>query len=95
MSKRDEFVQKLKDQIDSINSDIDELEKKAESVKKDARAKYLKELEEAKSQRAELESKVTQVRQAGEDAWSDLKDEAEHTYKALRNSINYFKSHFK
>ena len=95
MSKRDEFVEKLKGQIDSVNSDIDELERKAESVKNDARAKYLEELENAKSQRAELEAKVTQIKQSGEDAWEGLQDEVEHAWKALNNSINYFKSHFK
>jgi len=92
---RDEFVEKLKNQLDELNAEIDELEHKAQSASADARARYQAKLNEAREEGARARAKLQEVRDAGEDAWDDLKEEAEHAWKALQNSVNYFRSHFK
>lgn len=52
-------------------------------------------MNEAKAQRDCAEAKLMELRGAGENAWEALKDDAEATRKAFKNSVNYFKSHFK
>jgi hypothetical protein len=49
----------------------------------------------AKAQRAAAEKKLEDICGAADDAWEGLKDDAEKTWKAVRNSVNFFKSHFK
>jgi SMC interacting uncharacterized protein involved in chromosome segregation len=92
---RDQFVKKLKSQLDEINDEVDALEARYDSAEAEVKKKYTEQLEEAKAHRAAAEKKLEEIRVAGEDAWEDLKAEAEHTWKAFKNSVNYFKSHFK
>ncbi len=92
---RNEFVEKLKGQLDEINEEVDELEAKVNNAGADVKEEYQEKLQEAKAARVKAEGKLQELRDAGEDAWEDLKADAEHTWKALRNSVNYFKSHFK
>jgi phage host-nuclease inhibitor protein Gam len=92
---RNEFVEKLKAQLDDINADLDNLEAKVNDARADVKEEYQEKLHEAKEARVIAETKLQKLRDAGEDAWEEMKAEAEHTWKALRNSVNYFKSHFK
>jgi chromosome segregation ATPase len=92
---RSEFVEKLKGQLDDMNAEVDKLEARMDEASADARKEYEEKLREAKAAQARAEDKLQELRYAGEYAWEDMKAEAEHTWKALRNSVNYFKSHFK
>lgn len=92
---RDEFVQKLKDQLDELNGEVDKLEARYDAAESDVRERYREQLADAKTQRARAEKKLQEVRAAGEDAWEDLKGDAEYTWKAFRDSVSYFKSRFR
>jgi chromosome segregation ATPase len=92
---RDEFVEKLKSQLDEMNSDVDALEARLQSAEDGVKEKYQQQLAQAKTQRAAAEEKLHELRDAGEDAWEQVKEEAEHAWKAFDNSVKYFKSHFK
>ena len=92
---RDEFVESLKQQLDELNAEVDELEAKMKNAREDVRGEYEERLAQAIAEGDRARQKLEEVREAGEDAWEDMKDEAEHAWKALRNSVNYFKSHFK
>ena len=92
---RDQFVEKLKSQLDEINEDVDALEARVEAAGDAVSKKYREQLDEAKAQRATAEQKLAGIRAAGDDAWEDLKGDAEHTWKAFKQSVNYFKSQLK
>lgn len=95
MSTRDAYIQKMKDHLDEWNAEVDKLEKRMHEVSDDAKAAYEKRLAEARSKQQEFEKKIQGLRDAGDAAWEDVKNEAEHAWKAFHNSVNYFKSHFK
>ena len=44
MSKRDEYIEKMKLQLDELNTKMSELEAKANEAKADAREKYVEEM---------------------------------------------------
>lgn len=95
MTSRDEFVKKLKQQIDELNGEVDKLEARADSASAQARAELDKRRAQLEEQRGLAVARLTDIREAGEDNWEHLRDEAEHAMKALHNSFNYFKSHFR
>jgi hypothetical protein len=33
--------------------------------------------------------------EASEEAWDNVREDVEHTWKAFQHSVNYFRSHFK
>lgn len=95
MASRDEFVQKLKDQIDDINSEVDELEAKARETSGEVEEELNKQRARLEEQRALFYARLEDLKQAGEDNWERVKNEAEHALKAVQNSLSYFKSHFR
>jgi hypothetical protein len=95
MSKRDEFVEKMKRQLDDWNAEIDNMDEKIAKVKTDLKAKYEKQVEEIRKKRAEGAKKLEELQSAGEEAWERVKDETEHSWAALKDAVNTFKSHYK
>ena len=85
MSKRDEYVAKLKDQLDELNALIDELEGKASHLKDETLAKYEKEI-----------SGLKKLAESGRESLKELKAAGgDKNHKAFVHSYNYFKSQLK
>ncbi|KGE02784.1 sll1863 family stress response protein [Pseudohaliea rubra] len=95
MSSRDEFVRKLKNQIDALNEEVDELEAAAGETSGELRVELDKQRARVEEQREQFYARLQALKDAGDDNWERVKKEAEHTLKALHNSVNYFKSHFR
>ncbi|WP_376694650.1 sll1863 family stress response protein [Wenzhouxiangella sp. EGI_FJ10305] len=92
---RKAFIERLKSNLDELDHKIEEFEGRTEEVSSKAREEYHERLAELRSRRKDLANKLDEVRAGGELQWNKLKREAEHTWDALQNSFNYFKSHFK
>lgn len=92
MSKRDEYVAKLKGQIDETNAMIDELEHKAAVANAAADKKYQEQIGRLREEADEASEELEQLQAAAEDRWEELVDSVEHVAKTLKQSSNYFKS---
>ena len=92
MSKRDVYIEKMKDQLDDLNSKMSELEAKAQEAKDDARAKYKEEMKKLSKQSKLAVAKLDEIKSAGEDTWESMVTEMEKVRDAFKHSFNYFKS---
>lgn len=92
---RKKFIETLKGRLDDLDDRIKKLEMKGKQFEGEARKEYEKRLQDLREKRVHVDRKIDEIRAAGEETWQSLKAEAEHTWKALGNSFNYFKSHFK
>jgi len=95
MSKRDAYIEKMKDQLDELNSKMSELEAKAQEAKDDARAKYKEEMKKLSKQSKLAVAKLEEIKSAGEDTWESMVAEMEKVRDAFKHSFNYFKSQLK
>ncbi len=95
MSKRDAYIEKMKDQLDELNSKMSELEAKAQEAKDDARAKYKEEMKKLSKQSKLAVAKLEEIKSAGEDTWESMVTEMEKVRDAFKHSFNYFKSQLK
>jgi hypothetical protein len=95
MSKRDEFIRKMKDRLDGWNLEIDAFEEKIRKIKTDMTDKYQAQIDELRSKRWEGDRKLAQIRTAGEDTWAHLKAESEHAWNAMKDALEAFKSHYR
>ena len=95
MSKREEYVERMKQQLDEWNADLDSLEAKLSEMTEPARRKLEPQLSKARDSYASARQKLREIRGAGEESWEDLTDDVEHVWKTLKQSINYFKSQVK
>ena len=94
MTKRDEYVAKMKSQLDDLNAQLDKLAAKSEGAKKDIQAKYKQEMADLRAQSSQASAKLDELKNAGEDAWENMVAEVDKIGDALKHSYNYFKSQF-
>ena len=92
MSKRDEYVAKMKAQLDEWNEDIDQLEAKLSQASAATKEKLEPYLKEAREGRDAVTRKLRQLKDAGESSWESMQDDVERVWKAFKHSVNYFKS---
>ena len=92
MSKRDEYVAKMKQQLDELNAQIGELESKAQAGQEGLKKEYEEQLANLKEHSQAALMKLNEVKNAGEEKWDELIAEGEKVHKAFVHSVNYFKS---
>lgn len=92
MSKSDEYIAKMKLQLDEVDAKMDKLEAKATEAKEDARAKYKDEMGKLRQQSKLAKVKLEELKAAGEDKWEAMVTETEKIRDAFAHSFNYFKS---
>ncbi|MGY6553670.1 MAG: sll1863 family stress response protein [Wenzhouxiangella sp.] len=94
-SKRQQFIEALKSRLDELNEDMERLEKRAQEARGEFEEKYAEQLVEMREKRDQMKEKLIELRASSEAHFERIKGEAEYTWKAFQNSVNYFKSHFK
>jgi recombinational DNA repair ATPase RecF len=95
MSKRDEYIAKMKQQLDDLNTQIGELESKARAGQEELSKKYDEQLAKLREHSHAAKVKLDELVDAGEDKWEALVAEGEKVHKAFVHSVNYFKSQLK
>ena len=95
MSKREEFVEAMKRQLDEMNVQIDELEAKVKTEPEKYGAKYDEQMQHLRASSQAVTKKIDEIRAAGDERWEALVAEGEKIQKALVHSFNYFKSQLK
>lgn len=95
MPSRDEVIERLKNELDAMNTKLDELEKKAQQASGEAKVKYEERIAHLREMSQPAKDKLEELRAAGEGQWDRLSAEADKLYKALVHSFNYFKSQVK
>lgn len=92
MSTRREYIDKLKTQLDDLNSELDRFEATLAQKTGPARERAAAELDKARRGYAATVEKLEGLRQAGADGFDSARAEVENVWKALKQSVNYFKS---
>lgn len=83
MSTKDEFLAKMKTQLDSWQAEASELEAKASEASDDIKAELEEQVANLRVKFSEGEVKFNELADATEEAWDDLKVDAEATYNKL------------
>lgn len=92
MPNRDEYIAKMKLQLDELDAKMDKLEAKATEAKEDARAKYREEIAKLRQQSTLAKGKLEELKASGEDKWEAVVTEMEKIRDAFIHAFRYFKS---
>ncbi len=95
MSMKAAYEKKLQAQLDEWGAEIDKLKSKADKAEADAQLEYYKQIEELRSMQQSAASKLTELKDAGDDAWEDLKAGVDSAWDSLANSVKSAASRFK
>jgi archaellum component FlaC len=95
MSMKEAYEQKLQAQLDEWSAEIDKLKAKSDNAEADAQLEYYKQIEELRSMQETAGNKLTELKDAGDDAWEDLKVGIESAWYSLGNALKSAASRFK
>jgi hypothetical protein len=91
---RDEYVQKLKAQLDQWNAEAAKWEAKAKAAEDEMKAQYERQLALYHQRRDEGMHKMKELQAASNEAWMDLMRGADDAWKRMQDAFNQAKSKF-
>lgn len=95
MPDKDVLMEKLKKELDALSEEVKKLEVKMNELGEEAKVTYKKQIDELQTLYQSAETKFEQAKDVAGDKWDDVKENVELTRKALKNSYNYFLSHYR
>ncbi|BCA78558.1 coiled coil domain-containing protein [Desulfuromonas sp. AOP6] len=95
MSKKEAYEKKLQAQLDEWDAEIKKLKAQADKAGADAQIKYHQQIEELESMRKSAAAKLTELKNAGDDAWEDLRAGIESAWDSLGKALKSAASRFK
>jgi hypothetical protein len=95
MSSRDEYVEKMKAQLDQWNADIARWEVKTQGAQADARAEFDKRLEAVRQQREQAMYQMKLLQGAAGEAWTEMARGTDEAWARMREAFDKASSHFR
>jgi len=91
---RDEYVQKLKTQIDKWNAEAGHWEAQMKAAQGKLREDYAAQLEKVKGQREAMLNQMKLLQNASADAWTDMMRGADQAWKSMQEAFDSARSRF-
>lgn len=95
MGMKEAYEQKLQARLDEWGAEIDKLKAKADNAEADAQLEYYKQIEELRSMQKSAANKFAELRDAGDNAWKDLRTGTESALDSLGSALKSAFSRFK
>ena len=95
MEKRDEYVEKMKAQLDQWNGEIAKWEARANEAQAGARAEFDKRLEAVRQQREQALVQLRLMQSAAGDAWMERMKGTDEAWARMREAFDKASSHFR
>ena len=92
MTPKNEYIGKMKLQLDELEVKMNEVEARAHQASEDARARYQSDLAGLRRQSKLAMSKLEALKATSEDTWESMVAEMEKVSAAFVHSFSYFKS---
>ncbi len=81
------YIEWAEKKLQRLETSIDRLGKKAEAATGKAREKYQEQLENVKDRQKKVKERIINLRNAGDDAWHELREGVEKSLKTLKQSL--------
>jgi hypothetical protein len=91
---RDQYVQKMKEQLDQWNAEAAKWEAKAQEAQSSMKAEYEKQLNTLNSRRDEAMYQMKLLQNASGEAWQDMMKGADQAVRSLQEAFIRARSHF-
>jgi uncharacterized coiled-coil DUF342 family protein len=93
MSRRDEFIEQMKAQLDEWNAEIEALVARARKASAEAQHRYQDDIERLKRRRDETQHRLEELQYAGEAAWDSLQQGFDDAWELLRKALSDAQRH--
>ena len=87
MMNRDEYVQKLKTQIDAWNAEAGRWQERMRKAQAGAKAEYERQMENFRRRSDEAAAELRRLQAASTDAWTEMMRGAETSMKSMQEAV--------
>jgi chromosome segregation ATPase len=87
MSRKDEYVEKLKAQLDEWSAEIDVLEARLRQANADLHITYETEVEALKLKRDEAKVRLALVQESAGEAWQELRKGSDEAWESIKKAV--------
>ncbi len=94
MNMKEAYEKKMQAQLDEWDADIKKLKAQADKARADAQLEYFKQIEELRERQHRAQQKLTEIQQASDTAWEDLRAGAESAWDSLADAMRAARSRF-
>lgn len=94
MKTRDEYVSKMKQQLDRWNEDMAKLEAEGRKARAELEKRYQKDIEALRAKREEALYQLKLVEGASGTAWAEIARGADEAWERMRAALVQARSHF-
>ena len=94
MTKRNEYLDKIKAQLEEWEYDINRLEARLDDAQDEAKVKLDKTINDLKVKQKDMQGRLKQLENAAEEAWTDVRDGLELAWDSLKLGFLAAKSEF-
>jgi multidrug resistance efflux pump len=95
MGTRDEYLEKLKSQLDVWNGEVSKWEAKVKSAQAEIKPQYEQQLELMKQHRESAMYQMKLLQDAAGDAWMELARGADEAWATFREAVEKASGHFR
>ena len=95
MNPKDVYIQKLQEQLDAWKKQMDEFRAKSSDMAVQSRAKYQKQLDALQAHGEAFRQQLEAAPHAGENAWADMKVNADQAWDKLHEATKKALDKFK
>jgi uncharacterized protein YlxW (UPF0749 family) len=95
MGMKEAYQKKLQAQLDEWNAEIEQLKAKADKAEAESQLEYYKKIEELRTLQDDARTRLSELEQAGDEAWQDLKAGLDNAWDSLSNAMRSAKERFK
>ena len=94
MTNRDEYLAKLKSQLDQWNAEATKWESKVKDAQAGMKAEYQRQLEQYHKRRDAALAELRKVQGASAEAWSEMAQGADAAFKGMQEAFERARSKF-
>lgn len=95
MENREEYQGKMEAQLSEWGAEIDKLKARGEKAAADTRQGYYDQIETLRANQASMQTKLQEMKISSDDAWGDLKEGLDHSWKQVKDSFSKAAARFK
>jgi len=94
MSMKEAYTDKLQARLNEMDAEVETLKAKAYDAKADARIEIEEQISQLQEAQAKAQTKLDELRDASDDAWTDMKSGVENAWdefeQATKNALSRF-----
>lgn len=94
MNMKQAYVEKVQARLNEWDAEIEKLKARADKAEADAKIAYLEQIETLREEQREAQSKLDDLRAAGDDAWEDMKAGVQNAWASLEKAAKDASSRF-